>query len=281
MRRGGLAALIASGALVVIALAVAYPGPMISPGALMQGHAQIEGKCFACHAPWRGAAWQRCIRCHRLADIGLRTTRGAAVAQRTLKVSFHQELIEQDCMACHSDHEGPKLTEHSRKPFSHELLRPAARQSCGGCHTAPSDKVHRDLAVGCARCHGPDRWKPAQFDHAMLAQAEQQRCEGCHRPPSDDLHRPVKSACPQCHEQKRWKPATFDHARRFVLDTDHNVACTTCHSGADYTLASCYGCHAHQPEPMRVKHLEEGVRNLQRCARCHRDPGSEPQGGDT
>jgi Class III cytochrome C family len=280
VRRGRLPALIASGALVVIALAVAYPGPMVSPGALVRGHAEIEGKCFACHAPWRGAASTRCIRCHRLPDIGLRTTRGVAVAQRTPKVSFHQELIEQDCMACHSDHEG-LTTRRSRKPFSHELLRPAARQSCGGCHAAPSDKVHRDLAVSCSRCHRPDRWKPAPFDHAMLTQAEQEHCESCHRPPTDDLHRPVKSDCQQCHSQKRWKPPTFDHAKRFVLDSDHNVSCATCHSGNDYQRASCYGCHAHQPEPMRVKHLEEGIRNLQRCARCHRDPGAEPEGGDT
>ncbi len=281
MKRGRLPALIGSGALVVIALAIAYPGPMISPGALTRGHAEIEGRCFECHAPWRGAVSQRCIRCHRLTDIGLRTTRGVPIAQPNLKASFHQQLIEQDCTACHSDHAGPKLTEHSRKPFSHTLLRPAARQRCDGCHTAPSDNFHGELTVGCARCHQTDRWKPASFDHAMLSRVEQQRCEDCHRPPTDDLHRPVRGDCQQCHSQRRWKPSTFDHDKRFVLDADHRAPCATCHSAEDYRRYSCYGCHAHRPEPIRARHLDEGIRNFQNCVSCHRDPRAEPEGGDT
>ena len=63
-----------------------------------------------------------------LFDIGLRTSKGAALPKPAVKASFHQDLIEQDCMACHSDHTGPKLTQHSRKPFSHALLRPATRE---------------------------------------------------------------------------------------------------------------------------------------------------------
>ena len=281
MRRGRLLAPIAAGVLIVIVLAVAYPGPMISPGALMRGHAQIESDCFACHAPWRGAAAQRCIRCHRLADIGLRTARGEPVSQRRLKVSFHQELVEQDCTACHSDHEGPKRTERSRKPFSHALLRPSARGFCGGCHAAPSDRVHADLTVGCARCHTTDVWKPSTFDHVALTQIEQLHCDGCHRPPVDNLHHYIKGSCQQCHSQKRWKPATFDHDTRFVLDADHNVACTTCHTGADMRRATCYGCHAHRPDEIRSTHLEEGIRDFENCARCHRDANAESEGHDT
>ena len=127
---------IAANLVVLVALAFVYPHLMVSPGPLSREHAELATDCFACHAPWRGAAAPRCTECHALADIGLRSTKGVALPQQGLKTSFHQELIEQDCVACHSDHAGPKLTQRTRKPFSHELLRVAARDRCESCHAA-------------------------------------------------------------------------------------------------------------------------------------------------
>jgi hypothetical protein len=279
VKRGWLLAPIAAAALAVVVLAIAFPHRMVSPGALTAGHAAIENDCFACHAPWRGAASQRCMRCHQPADVGVRTTLGVPLPPRNVKIAFHRELIDQDCMACHSDHAGPKRTERSRKPFSHELLRPAARRLCGGCHAAPLDGAHRDLTVGCARCHKPDGWKPADFDHARLVAAEQQHCEGCHRPPADGVHRPIKGYCQQCHSTRRWDPPTFDHDKVFVLDADHNTACATCHTGDDYRRYSCYGCHAHRAAGIRAIHLDEGIRHFDDCARCHRSASGEAEGG--
>ncbi len=48
-------------------------------------------------------------------------------------------------MACHSDHAGPKLTQISRKPFSHALLKPEVQQNCVSCHTKPTNEMHRPL----------------------------------------------------------------------------------------------------------------------------------------
>jgi hypothetical protein len=317
-----LLALISATLLVLLALALVDPQRMLSPGSLMRGHAELEQDCFACHAPWRGATAQRCVRCHALPDIGLRTTRGVPIPHRLLKVSFHQELIEQDCIACHGDHQG--LTRPSRRPFSHALLRAtvrercenchgapadglhrdlaatcgrchkseqwkpatfdhqllakAAQQRCEGCHKAPADNVHRDLAATCGRCHQPEHWKPATFDHQLLAKAAQQRCEGCHKPPADIVHRQVRGNCAQCHSSVRWKPATLDHDKLFVLDADHNVPCATCHTGGDYSRYTCYGCHAHRPDPVRARHLEEGIQNFENCVRCHRSARGEPEG---
>ena len=105
---------------VLVALALVYPHLMLAPGALEPGHAALTTDCLACHTPGRGATADRCIACHKLPDIGLRTTLGAAIVHaRPVKVAFHQELSEQNCMACHSDHAGPKLTKQSRKPYSH------------------------------------------------------------------------------------------------------------------------------------------------------------------
>jgi len=270
VKRRWVLTLIAANVLVLVGLAFVYPHLMVSPGPLVPAHAALATDCFACHAPWRGAASERCVACHALPDIGLRTTQGVRVAQPTVKASFHQELIEQDCMACHSDHAGPKLTERSRKPFSHVLLRPTTRDRCEACHAAPEDGIHRDLSVNCGQCHKPERWKPATFEHALLAKAVLDRCEGCHKAPTDELHRPIKGQCGQCHSPDHWKPAAFDHDELFVLDRGHNATCVTCHTSGDYSRYTCYGCHEHRPDKVRAEHLEEGIREFENCVECHR-----------
>jgi len=264
----------------LIALVFFFPHLMVSPGPLVEGHAELATDCFACHAPWRGAASTLCIECHAVADIGLRTTKGTPITKRTIKASFHQDLTEQDCMACHSDHLGPKLTQRSRKPFSHILLREAVREHCSSCHITPTDKVHRDIKVECAQCHKTNAWKPAEFDHALLAKAVLDQCEGCHKAPSDRLHRQIQGNCKSCHTAQAWKPATFDHDKFFVLDRNHDATCITCHTGNDYSRYTCYGCHEHRPESMRAKHLEEGIGNFENCVECHRSASGEPRRGD-
>ena len=224
MKRGWLLALITLNLAGLVALVFVYPHLMVSPGAVVPAHAEINTDCFACHAPLRGAAADRCIKCHALADIGVRTTKGAPVERKAVKASFHQQLIEQDCMACHSDHTGPRLTERGGKRFSHQLLRADVRE----------------------------------------------RCEACHKPPADSLHRQVTGNCAQCHRQDGWKPATFAHDKLFLLDSDHNASCVTCHAGSDYKRYTCYGCHEHQPDKIRRKHEKEGIRDFENCVKCHR-----------
>jgi hypothetical protein len=52
-------------------------------------------------------ATQRCTKCRTVADGGLKTTKGVPTPSRAVKVSFHQELIEEDCTAFHRDRQGP------------------------------------------------------------------------------------------------------------------------------------------------------------------------------
>ena len=264
---------------VLVALAFVFPHLMVSPGPLVKGHQELATDCFACHAPWRGAAAASCTECHALADVGLKTTKGVSIPSRSVKVAFHQELLEQDCMACHSDHQGPKLTKRSRKPFSHTLLKVDARDQCSACHAAPKDTMHRRTKAECGQCHRSTAWKPAQFDHALLTQAELGRCESCHTAPKDRLHRQVQGSCQSCHKTDAWKPATFDHDKFFVLDRDHQASCETCHTNNDYSRYTCYGCHEHSEASIRGEHLEEGIRSFANCVQCHRDPGAEPGEG--
>jgi len=85
----------------LVALAFFYPHLMVSPGALVKEHAELTAHCFACHTPLGGATADRCITCHALPDIGLRTTKGSAIVNaKPANVSFHQKLNGQNCMAC-------------------------------------------------------------------------------------------------------------------------------------------------------------------------------------
>jgi len=273
-------AIIAANLVALVGLAFAYPHLMVSPGVLVPAHAALATDCFACHAPLRGASAERCVACHALPDIGLRTTKGVPLPKPTVKASFHQQLIVQDCMACHSDHAGPKLAQHSHKPFSHELLRADVRERCESCHTAPQNGIHRDLKVSCGQCHKPEAWKPAGFDHTLLPTAQLNRCESCHKAPIDTMHRQILGNCAQCHKPQAWKPASFEHDKLFLLAGDHNATCVTCHVGNDYSRYTCFGCHEHTPSNIRAKHEKEGIRNFENCVACHRSAseGNEREG---
>lgn len=225
---------IAVSLLVLLALVFTYPHQMIAPGNLVPAHRAITDNCFACHAPLRGASPDKCIACHALPDIGVRTTKGKAIPQSAGKTAFHQALAEQNCMACHSDHAGPMLTQRSRNRFAHNLLKPDMQARCETCHTAPRTAVHRGIDMGCA----------------------------------------------QCHSVAGWTPATFDHDRFFKLDGDHKAPCVTCHVNAVYTRYTCFGCHEHQPGPIRALHAEEGIRNIDNCVRCHRSSSDEGRDGE-
>jgi hypothetical protein len=246
---------------------------MVSPGPLVKGHAELATDCFACHAAWRGASSGRCIECHAVADVGLKTTKGVPIASGAIKGSFHQQLMEQDCMACHSDHQGPKLTKRSRKPFSHGLLKEAVRDTCSSCHAAPKDTVHRDLKVECSRCH--EQGLKRRFDPAgqagWIAAGLPQR-----RPTAAS---PIRAAASRA-TRPGLETGDLDHNKYFVLDRDHEATCDTCHKNNDYSRYTCYGCHEHSQAKVRAEHVEEGITDFERCVECHRDPRVEPQKPD-
>ena len=215
---------IALNLLVLVALAFAYPHLMVSPGPLVKGHAELATDCFACHAAWRGASSPRCIECHAVADVGLKTTRGVPIAAGTLQGSFHQALIEQDCMACHSDHQGPKLTKRSRKPFSHGLLKVAVRDTLfASCHAAPKDTVHRDLKHRMRQVPRQQGLEAGALrPQALLAPAELDRCESCHNAPDRPTASPdpgqLQVLPPDAAPGSRRPSTTTSH---FVLNRDH------------------------------------------------------------
>jgi hypothetical protein len=220
--------------LIVLAiLAFVYPNLMVGPGKLIPSHSKIETDCFACHAPLTGVSSDRCVICHKVAEIGRLTSTGQPTTKPLTSLPFHHKLITIDCVNCHSDHAGVK------------------------------------------RYH-----KQGRFDHLLLQSEMRNQCQSCHKAPDDTLHNQATGACNQCHSYAGWLPATYDHNKYFELDGDHKVRCDTCHVRNDYKQYTCYGCHEHTPENMRGKHLEEGIRNLDDCVKCHKSASEDNVQGE-
>ena len=92
------------GLMAILAWVLWRPEPMLAPGPVIEGHSAIASDCFACHRPFLGSPSEKCAACHEPARIGRFTTTGVPLGEG--KAGFHQELLEQDCTACHLDHAG-------------------------------------------------------------------------------------------------------------------------------------------------------------------------------
>lgn len=280
MKRSWILLVISANLAALFALAFIYPGPMVSPGPLVPAHAKLESDCFACHKPFMGVSTGKCVACHAVATIGLKTTAGAPTATKGNRVPFHQALVSQNCMACHGDHPGLGMSTIAQGKFSHAMIDASMNANCVSCHAAPATPLHKDLKVPCSSCHRQDAWKPATFSHAGLSPSQLANCASCHKAPLDELHRNLSSNCKFCHSQTAWKPVDFDHNRYFVLDQDHRATCVTCHPASNYRQYTCYGCHEHSKSSMIAEHADEGIRDIDNCVRCHRSTRGEGGGDD-
>lgn len=240
---------------VIAVLAFMYPHLTISPGQLIPDHRELEQNCFACHTPIIGARSSKCIECHAVKDIGIRTTKGKPITKPASKspVPFHQKLVEQECIACHSDHTGV-MPFRKHQAFSHDLLEPATRDLCVSCHKKPVDKLHEKASDTCTTCHAKDKWKPATFKHELLPPNDLAQCFECHKKPTDKVHDKASEKCGQCHKTDKWEPAFFKHE---LLPRAE--------------LRQCKTCHAKQA-PNDQRHRESSGR----CGNCHYTDKWEP-----
>ncbi len=226
MKRRWTLLVISANLIGLAALVFLYPQLMVAPGPLIPAHANLEANCFACHAPLRGASADRCITCHKVAQIGLRMAEGAAVANAAKITLFHQGLTSKNCMACHTDHTNPALTPRSRPVFSHALLRVAVRENCTSCHTAPKTAVHSGTTGQCTQCHSQDRWTPATIDHTrffVLDRAHNVACTTCHTTADRRQY-----SCYGCHEHEE-----ADIRAKHMREGISNVTdCVSCHRSA-------------------------------------------------
>lgn len=211
---------------ILAVLTFAYPHLMVSPGKLIVGHNKLETDCFACHASFGGASSERCAVCHKPKDIGKLNTSGIPVDKPLTATAFHQKLMKQDCVACHSDHAGVKrykLQGH----FNHGLLQADTRGQCQTCHSAPKDALHKQISGTCASCHSQEKWTPATFDHDKYFRLDRDHnapCVTCHV--RNDYS---QYTCYGCHEHTPEK-IRREHIEEGIRDFKN---CAECHKSGD------------------------------------------------
>ena len=211
---------------VLILLVFIKPEMMISPGKVIDAHHEFASDCFKCHTPLLGSTPDKCIACHKVAEIGIKTTKGQDITGEDKNVAFHQKLVEDECVACHSDHKGVMFFRPPNQ-FSHELLQVATQKQCDSCHQGPDDTLHRKIKGNCGQCHTQDAWQPATFEHEkyfILDRDHDADCATCH---VDNNY--ASYTCYGCHEHSR-AGVRGEHHEEGIRDFEN---CVECHRSAD------------------------------------------------
>jgi len=252
--------------IIVLGLMYSYPHIMLNPGELVNGHQNVKTDCFACHKPFWGISNEKCISCHIVSEIGSIRIDGT----NTKKILFHKSLTTQECSSCHADHVGTNPL-NSISKFSHELVSDDIINNCNSCHVTPVDNKHTKYKTECKSCHNTKKWNDVNaFKHEFILGNELQNCNTCHNNPGDEVHSGIAENCNACHSTIKWKTSTFDHSTKFILDSDHNTKCITCHTNNNYKTYTCYGCHEHTVGNILSEHNEEGINNIDNCVSCHK-----------
>lgn len=249
--------------LLLAAAAAPARAQLLSPGKLLNAHADLDGvrRCTKCHQLGeRGVSNAKCLDCHTLLKDRLDARRG-----------FHSSVADRNCAECHKDHFGTDFDaihldeagfDHAQTGYT--LQGGHAGVECRACHAAKyvTDTQVRRVGGGHNR-----------LDATFLGLGT--TCLTCHR--KDDPHDNQfgTRGCEECHSEGDWKkPDRFDHARtRYPLRGAHrNTECRACHApipgrrGAlqltGLSFGTCAACHA-DDDPHR------GQFAGRRCEECH------------
>ena len=276
---------------------------LVMPGRVIEGHADTEDNCGACHdADSDEARASLCTSCHE--DVG---------ADRAAREGFHGRSAAargSECVTCHTDHEGrdADIVNLDAGVFDHDFSdfpiggrhttascvdchRPGERwheapTGCDSCHSK-DDPHDGKLGGDCASCHSDTTWVDWTFEHGdtgynLTGAHEQTACGDCHQANSfadtprscnschaiDDVHRGSNGpACQDCHSTSTWQTIGFDHFAEtgFALELGHaNLACDDCHKRDDFKDSYPNGCvDCHRSDD------DHQGRNGTDCGSCH------------
>ncbi|MDP2301190.1 MAG: hypothetical protein Q8N03_02040 [Ignavibacteria bacterium] len=253
-----------------------FPYYTVNPGVLVRGHDGLRNNCFACHVVGSGPTTEKCLDCHNISEVGIKTVEGLTLQFQNPKTNLlHKSINNIECYYCHTEHNGLSK-ENAILNFRHNVLPVQLINDCVSCHREklPIDKIHNRISENCVSCHTTETWTAAVFKHELIT-SNKNDCESCHftNIPKDDFHAGLTSKilCVKCHTTSGWKPSTFEHSEYFRFDKHHPSDCSKCHDvQKSFEFYTCYNCHEHQPARIAEKHRKEGISDFINCVKCHR-----------
>jgi len=219
----------------------------LSPGALHQSHAKLEGikNCTQCHGLGQRISAENCLKCHEALQNRINKDRG-----------LHADPEYARCENCHVEHQGRNFEliwwEKGQENFDHSktgffLQGKHANLKCRQCHQA---KFLTDKSILNSQSVNSER--------TFLGL--QSECLSCHY----DEHRgELGSNCLDCHQFTSWKPAVlFDHtSTAFPLTGKH-------------LQVDCIKCHPLQTDSRNAEDknfVKFRLNTFRGCISCHRD----------
>jgi len=155
-----------------------------SPGDLSAAHQDSPGikSCGKCHNEDFEVPPARCLSCHQEIAIRISDNRG-----------YHRDKGD-DCIVCHSEHQGVDvpLVPLDPEDFDHEETGAVLK----GIHLEIKD---------CQRCHRKDNTLPRKKTRSYIL--KDSRCLACHTSP----HPGRQEKCLACHNQKNWQVDIWIH----------------------------------------------------------------------
>ncbi len=216
---------------------------LLTPGDLIQAHANIESQCKKCHEHFdQSNQSPLCLDCHKGIQQDIHKHK-----------NFHGSMTHHEidnCKTCHSDHLGrdADIVGLDKDNFNHQ-------------HTGfPLKGQH--LNLDCKGCHNEkNKSGKKKFTDFKIKKSE---CVDCHK----DVHKgKLGDNCSQCHSEKGWLKSDFNHDKTdFPLLGGHQqLPCSSCHLNQQYkgTQTACVACHL-----SKDKHF--GVMG-KKCQNCHEE----------
>jgi hypothetical protein len=240
----------------------------LNSGGSMHGKIPAGSDCRACHTEHRGAT--------------AALTNLAKFDHDWTSFKLTGKHVQIQCQECHKNQ-----------------TYQGVAQTCVSCHAEP--KVHKGLfSTSCSDCHSTSSWATSKSTVSIAFNHDSTRfkltgkhrvidCKACHR--QDTYHGLAKStscfschaeptshkgqfgtACAKCHSTETWSGAVLEHNVFNLFHRGSNAVCSKCHNDAklgNYHSYTCYNCHEHRPERLKLRRGHQNVANLDHCMACH------------
>ena len=119
----------------------------LTPGALINGHYQIEESCSACHTPFEGVSQDACLNCHAAELKAINDSHSVSKFKDPRNAAKLTQINALECKACHDDHKPNLVT---------QLGVTVEDRFCIYCHekVAEDRPSHDNLEFDtCRQCH--------------------------------------------------------------------------------------------------------------------------------